>query len=137
MAEYEKCPKDPKLSVEDYIKYGGFSDDENYKSPHFHCLIAIDEETRQPAGYSMILESFSSFYGKSIFLEDFYVKETYRGSRVGRQLFDAIVTLSRELGGKMIDGHVLSWNPATKFYKKMGAINRNDTDDWNCFRYML
>lgn len=72
-----------------------------------------------------------------MFLEDFYVRADYRKCGVGRMIFEATVELARQMGAKKIDYHVLSWNPAKNFYEKMGAINRNETENWECFRYII
>lgn len=36
--------------------------------------------------------------------------------------------MSRELGATKIDFHALSWNPAMKFYDKLGCIKRNKSE---------
>lgn len=35
---------------------------------------------------------------------------------------------------KRIDFHVLSWNPATEFYKKLGAFDLTETEAWHYYR---
>lgn len=66
-------------------------------------------------------------------LENFYVRQNFRNAGVGRQLFEATVHLSSELGAAKVDFHDLGWNPAKEFYRKMGAIDRNESQDWKCF----
>lgn len=39
-------PKEPTLTVDDLIRDGGFSEDENDRIPLFYCIVAENEETQ-------------------------------------------------------------------------------------------
>lgn len=74
-------------------------------------------------GYAIAYNSFSSWQGKSLFLEDLYVKPAYRNLGIGRRLFTYVSRMAAEAGCSQLDFHVLKWNRAQKFYEAMGAAN--------------
>lgn len=58
-------------------------------SPYLEGYILENDEEIQ--GYAMIAKSFSTEFGKScIWIEDLYLKESYRGQGVGSWFFDFI-----------------------------------------------
>ena len=79
--------------------------------------------------------------GKSLYLDDLYVQEAYRGNGLGKQLLDKLFEEARKNNCKRVRWQVLDWNkPAIDFYKKLGAtldgewINCDfDTDKINNF----
>ena len=51
----------------------------------------IIEDSKEIQGYAMIAKSFSTEFGKScIWIEDLYIKDSYRGLGIGSQLIDFI-----------------------------------------------
>jgi GNAT superfamily N-acetyltransferase len=75
-------------------------------------------------------ETFSTWKGRMLYLEDFYVKETARRFGVGQKLFNAFHETAREKDCKITKWQVLDWNiPAVKFYKKNNAIIEKEW--WN------
>lgn len=85
-------------------------------------LITFDTET--PLGYALFYPNFSSFRGqKGLYLEDIYIKQEYRGLRIGEKMLRHLARIAKERGCERIDFQVLDWNtPAIKFYEKLGAI---------------
>ena len=70
----------------------------------------------------MYFFSYSTWKGKCVYLEDLYVKESYRSEGIGQILFDAVVAVAREQKVARMDWQVLDWNaPAIKFYRKNNA----------------
>lgn len=67
-------------------------------------------------------------------MEDLYVRPTARTSGVGRQMFREVSKAARANKCRRLDFHVLGWNPAREFYKKMGAIDLTETEDWHYYR---
>jgi GNAT superfamily N-acetyltransferase len=64
-------------------------------------------------------------------LEDLYVRSELRGSGLGKAL---LATLARECvdrGYARLEWSVLDWNPATGFYKSLGAT---PMDEWTVYR---
>ncbi|CAG9825533.1 unnamed protein product [Phaedon cochleariae] len=128
LAEFENLLDQVKID-EHTLERDGFDTD----NPLFGCFVA--EMSDGPlVGYALYFHSYSTWEGASILLEDIYVHPDYRKNGVGKQLFLAVARAAKDMDMKRIDFHVLSWNPAVDFYKKMGAVNLTQKEDWNLFR---
>ena len=98
--------------------------------PRIEMLIA--ERAREPVGFAMFHESFSSWEGRSIlFLEDLYVSERARGSGLGRKLMARLAAIARMRGCPRLDWLVTHDNPAVSFYRYLGA---GHMEDWHFYR---
>jgi GNAT superfamily N-acetyltransferase len=94
--------------------------------PLFHALIA--EWETQPAGYALFFDNYSSFHGPSLFLEDIYVRNQYRGKGIGKALFERLAVIAREQNCVSIMFNVLDWNTdAINVYRNLGAAF---LDEW-------
>lgn len=102
------------------------------ESPAFTCLVA-EISDGHIMGYALYYTCYSTWLGKSVFLEDLYVQPAYRGNGIGKQLILAVAKIAYETSGRL-DFHVLSWNPAIEFYKSLGAVNLTTTEKWQLFR---
>lgn len=100
-------------------------------TPAFSCIVA--EFDTKVVGYAFYYATYSTWLGRSIFLEDLYVMSDYRNKGLGRKLIMAVAKRAYELGGRL-DFHVLSWNPAVEFYKNLGAVDLSSTEKWSVFR---
>jgi GNAT superfamily N-acetyltransferase len=118
MAEYERLPC---LVTEKILANDGFG-----AQPKFRVLMAeFDDE---PAGYAFFFDSYSTFQGRGLFLEDLYVRPQFRKKKVGRALLSSVAAIAEEECCFGITFHVLDWNEtAINFYKKMNATF---LDDW-------
>lgn len=67
-------------------------------------------------------------------MEDLYVKPSYRGSGVGKQLINAVIKRARDTHCDHLDFHVLDWNPAKGFYEKLNAVNLTEKEEWQYYR---
>lgn len=85
-------------------------------------------------GYSICFYSYSTWQGKSYFLEDIYVRPTYRKMGAGAYLFSSVAAKAKEYGCQRLDFHVLGWNPARKFYNRMGAVDLTESEEWHFYR---
>jgi GNAT superfamily N-acetyltransferase len=87
------------------------------------CHAFVAEEEHQIIGFSLYYISYSTWKGKCLYLEDFFVIPEKRKNGIGEKLFHKTVEKARELGVKRMDWQVLEWNePALAFYKKHQAI---------------
>ena len=79
-------------------------------------------------GYAIYYPSFASFSGqRSMYLEDLYVKEAYRGKGIGEKLLSAVAVDAAASNCDRLDFMVLDWNtPAVTFYKKLGVEVNDD-----------
>jgi GNAT superfamily N-acetyltransferase len=96
---------------------------------HFHCLIALDGE--KPIGFATYFFAYYSWTGKSIYLDDLYVEEPYRGMGIGNRLFEEVYALGKQEQCKKMKWQVSKWNDkAIEFYKSRGT--RIDDVEINC-----
>jgi GNAT superfamily N-acetyltransferase len=87
------------------------------------CSAIVAEEGNQIAGFSLYYISYSTWKGKCLYLEDFFVIPEMRKMGIGEQLFQKTVEIAKEMGVKRMDWQVLEWNePALNFYRKQKAI---------------
>jgi GNAT superfamily N-acetyltransferase len=118
MAEYEHFPL---FITEQILMNDGFG-----AQAKFRVLIA--EFGGDPAGYAFFFDSYSTFQGRGLLLEDLFVRPEFRKNKIGHALFSrvAAIALQENCFGIML--HVLDWNEmAIQFYKKMDATF---LDDW-------
>lgn len=86
-------------------------------------------------GYALCFYSYSTWQGKSVFLEDIYVQPNYRKYGIGKMLLTRVAKHAKDENCKRIDLHVLEWNPARKFYEKLGSINMTSKEEWQYYRF--
>ena len=85
----------------------------------FHCYVAENEG--EIIGMSLYYFVYYTWVGKSMYLEDLYVKEAYRGQNIGSLLMNKTLEVARKENCKRFRLQVLHWNePAIAFYKKNG-----------------
>ena len=114
LAEYEQEPN-AVLLTEDQLRHDGFG-------PHPKFRVLIAELDEKPAGHAVFFPFYSTWTGTSLFLEDLFVRERFRGHGVGKALFRRLAELAQKEGYPSIRLDVLDWNqPAIDFYKSLGA----------------
>lgn len=91
------------------------------KNFSIECLLAYFEN--EVAGYALFFTCFSSFRGwRGLYLEDLYIKEEFRGKKIGEEVLNHLAQIAKERNFKYIEWEILDWNePAIRFYKKLGA----------------
>ena len=86
------------------------------------CSALVAEENGVIIGFSLYYISYSTWKGRCLYLEDFFVLPDKRREGIGQMLFDQTVSVAVKLGVKRMDWQVLDWNqPALNFYKKNNA----------------
>jgi GNAT superfamily N-acetyltransferase len=95
--------------------------------------VLIGYEGSEPAAFALFFRNFSTFLGKpGIYLEDLFVKPSFRRKGYGKALLKALARLVVERHFGRLEWSVLDWNkPAIDFYREMGAV---PLDDWTMFR---
>jgi ribosomal protein S18 acetylase RimI-like enzyme len=93
---------------------------------HFSCFVA-ETENDEIVGMAIYFFAYYTWVGKSLYLEDIYVREQYRRYSIGTLLLRKIFEIARGENCKRVRWQVLDWNTsAIEFYKKGGAeINNN------------
>jgi GNAT superfamily N-acetyltransferase len=118
LAAYEKAPDEVTVTLEE-LKKDGFGN-----NPIFEIILA--ENKNEIYGMAFYFIAYSTWKGKCIYLEDIIVKEKYRGMKIGKLLFEAVILKCKEIKAKRMMWQVLDWNtPAIDFYKKYNASMDN------------
>ncbi|MCC7302272.1 MAG: GNAT family N-acetyltransferase [Bacteroidia bacterium] len=114
LAEYEKAPGEVEVTLQD-LERDGFGD-----HPVFRFFIA--EVDGKIQGMALYYVKYSTWKGRCIFLEDIIVRQDFRRLRIGRQLFEAVIGVAKDMRVRRLEWQVLDWNtPAIKFYEKYQA----------------
>jgi GNAT superfamily N-acetyltransferase len=84
---------------------------------------ALNEERKKCVGYALYFYTYSSFLARpTLYLEDIFVLEDYRGLGIGRALFLKCADEARKERCGRMEWSVLTWNKsAISFYEKLGA----------------
>jgi len=132
LAAYEKSEHEVQ-SNESLLHASLFADDPAvWCSILEHQNIAESGDTWVVAGFAIWFRNFFTWTAKhSIYLDDLYVRERYRGQGYGKALLCHLAQICVERGYPRLDWWVLDWNPAVEFYKSIGAIGM---DEWTVFR---
>ncbi len=94
------------------------------ESPSAFCIVA--EMGPQLAGYATFMKQFStwdaSYY---IYMDCLFLKEEFRGNRIGEKLIDQIKNDAKNLGCSLIQWQSPDFNHrAIKFYHRIGATSK-------------
>ncbi len=90
---------------------------------HYFHILVVEDETGKIIGFATTFIAWYSWLGKSLYLDDLYIIEKYRGIGLGSKLMDAIIELAKEKRCKKVKWMVSKWNTeAIEFYKKKGAV---------------
>jgi len=88
---------------------------------HFSVLVA-EKKDGSLIAMAAWFYAYSTWEGKTLYLDDLYVKEEYRGSKTGSKLLNRLFQIARETNCSRVRWQVLDWNePAVNFYKSCGA----------------
>ncbi len=120
LALFEKAPEKVTNTVEQMKS----------EQAYFQAWVA-EKADGEVIGFALFYFVYYTWVGKSLYLDDLYVKEAYRGHKIGSKLLDKVIEIGKQNACKRIRWQVLNWNtPAINFYKKLGA---NLDDEWiNC-----
>lgn len=127
LADYEKMPDGPKITAET-LEQDGFG-----PNKFFHCTVA--ELENKLVGFSLFYYTYSTWEGKSVYMEDLYVQPDQRGKGTGTKLWKAVVDDALKIGCSRCNFSVLDWNtPSIEYYKRQGAVDLSTAEGWLCFR---
>lgn len=96
----------------------------------FKCIIAETAE-KEIVGMALYFFAYYTWVGKSLYLDDLYVKEAFRGRAIGTSLLNKVLEIAKNENCSRVRWQVLNWNkPALDMYRKCGALI---DDEWiNC-----
>jgi GNAT superfamily N-acetyltransferase len=128
LAEYEREPHSVRITEEQLLR-DGFGPERYYE-----CLIAEyqTDDGSAPAGFALFFPSYSTWQGRSLHLEDLFVRSRFRGLGIGKALLTRVAAIAVERGCSRLQWDVLNWNqPAIDFYCRLDATM---LDDWRRMR---
>ncbi len=119
LAVYEKEPDAVRVTESEMEREG-------FDNHLFTAYVAeVDEIV---VGFALWYPRYSTWNGRTMHLEDFYVKPEFRGLKIGKALFQVFLKSSKEWGAKQVKWEVLDWNqPAIDFYNRYPT---ELTDGW-------
>ena len=94
-------------------------------------IFALDGE--KEVGFALFFHNFSTFLGRAgIYLEDLYVRPSYRGKGYGKALLIKLAQIAVTRGCGRLEWACLDWNqPSIDFYRSLGAV---PMDEWTVYR---
>ena len=115
LAAYERAPQEVSNTPERMLAEG-FGREGNW----FGCAVAVQAESI--IGMALWYFRYSTWKGRCLYLEDFYVQSEYRRTGIGSKLFDHVLAYAREQQCSRLVWQVLEWNePAIRFYQKYNS----------------
>ncbi|KAL0104039.1 hypothetical protein PUN28_017022 [Cardiocondyla obscurior] len=127
LADFEKMPDGPQIDYKT-LERDGFDG-----QPLYFCNVAVCNE--KVIGYTLSYYTYSTWHGKSMYLEDICVASDFRGKNVGIKLLKTVAKEAIENNCHKLDFVVLNWNPAQEFYKKYGARDLTSKEQWHLYRF--
>ncbi|XP_068687155.1 thialysine N-epsilon-acetyltransferase-like [Montipora capricornis] len=136
LAVYEKEPETVVTITQEVMLRDGFGE-----NPWFGCLIAEELQPsrenhslpkRRAIGYVIFYQSYSTWKGRALYIEDLYVEPASRGKGIGTELIRKVCQIALEKECVRVDWSVLHWNKvAVDFYDRLGAKLQ---DEWRLYR---
>lgn len=116
LATFEKVPLSTVEVTESDLLDHGFG-----PRPLFRALLA-EGPGGDPAAVAIAYDSYSTWQGPCVYLEDLFVCEKYRGAGLGKIMLKTVAAMAYAKGCKRMHWNALDWNtPAIDFYEKIGA----------------
>jgi len=109
-SEFEKTPEKMLNSIERMKK----------EQEYVNGFVAITNN--DIIAYVTYFFTYHTWIGKSLYMDDLYVKPNYRNNKIGGKLLDLVISQGREANCRKLRWQVSNWNEkAQEFYKRIGA----------------
>ncbi|KAF0038260.1 hypothetical protein F2P81_008744 [Scophthalmus maximus] len=87
-------------------------------------------------GYALYFHTYSTWKGRSLYLEDLYVMEEFRGIGIGKGLMGKVAEVAKKKQCVRLQLSVLNWNTSTRdFYAAKGAQDLTEREGWHLIRF--
>ena len=119
-ALFEKLPEKMTNSVEQMLR----------EKEYLTGFVAVNDAD-EILGYATYFFGYYTWIGKSLYMDDLYVRPDFRGAGVGTKLIKEVIAFAKAEKCKKLRWQVSEWNqPAIDFYKSLGA--NVDAVESNC-----
>ena len=119
-ALFEKLPEKMTNSVEQMLR----------EKEYLTGFVAVND-VDEIVGYATYFFGYYTWIGKSLYMDDLYVRPDFRGAGVGAKLISEVIAFAKAENCKKLRWQVSEWNqPAIDFYKSLGA--NVDAVESNC-----
>jgi len=119
-ALFEKLPDKMTNSVEQML----------VERDYLTGFVAVNSEA-EILGYATYFFGYYTWIGKSLYMDDLYVRPDFRGTGIGTKLINEVIAFAKAENCKKLRWQVSEWNqPAIDFYKSLGA--NVDAVESNC-----
>ena len=119
-ALFEKLPEKMTNSVEQMLR----------EKEYLTGFVAVNDAD-EIVGYATYFFGYYTWIGKSLYMDDLYVRPDFRGAGVGTKLINEVIAFAKAENCKKLRWQVSEWNqPAIDFYKSLGA--NVDAVESNC-----
>ena len=119
-ALFEKLPEKMTNSVEQMLR----------EKEYLKGFVAVNDAD-EIVGYATYFFGYYTWIGKSLYMDDLYVRPDFRGAGVGAKLISEVIAFAKAENCKKLRWQVSEWNqPAIDFYKSLGA--NVDAVESNC-----
>lgn len=128
LAEFEKLDP-PDADAQQRLTEDAFGE-----HPRFESWLAFADANKEPVGYAIILETYSSFLARpTLYLEDIFVLPEFRGRGIGTAFLRHCISLAHERGCGRMEWTCLGWNTRaqTVYEQKLGAQRMSE---WLLYR---
>ena len=110
-ALFEKLPEKMTNSVEQMLE----------EKDYLTGFVAMNNAD-EILGYVTYFFGYYTWIGKSLYMDDLYVRPDFRGAGVGTKLINEVIAFAKAEKCKKLRWQVSEWNqPAIDFYKSLGA----------------
>ncbi len=110
-AEFEKLQEKMTNSVQQMIS----------EKQYVNGFVAVTD-SNEIAGYVTYFFAYYTWTGKSLYMDDLYVRNEFRGRGIGTLLIKSVIEFAKSENCKKMRWQVSEWNkPAISFYESIGA----------------
>jgi len=110
-ALFEKLPDKMTNSLEQMLE----------EKDHLSGFVAVNTQN-EIIGYVTYFFAYYTWTGKSLYMDDLYVRPEFRAKNVGTKLINRVIAFAKTENCRKLRWQVSEWNqPAIEFYKSMGA----------------
>jgi GNAT superfamily N-acetyltransferase len=132
LALYEKQPRSMTSTVDDFRRDGFETSPPLFYADLAECSVDGGRAWRA-VGVSLYYTTYSSWRGRTMYLEDIFVEPAWRGRGLGLTLMKHAARAANSLQCSRLQWIVLDWNKRSiEFYKSCGA---HEQSEWKLMRF--